>query len=235
VPYNDIEAIKAVAVNNGNVVAVLVEPVQGEGGINIPDQGYLAAIRQICDDNHWLMMLDEIQSGMARSGRMFAFQHEGITPDVLTIAKALGNGIPIGACLTGNKASEVFQPGNHGSTFGGNPFACRVAATVVNEMIDQNLAQNAVERGKQLSELLNDEFKDNSEIADIRHLGLLFGITLNKPCAELVGTALNNGLLINVTAGNVIRLLPPLIITEQQMEDLANRLIKSINEFLKEK
>lgn len=234
VPYNDVEAIKAVAENNRNVVAVLVEPVQGEGGINIPDHGYLTAIRQICDDNNWLMMLDEIQSGMARSGCMFAFQHEAITPDVLTIAKALGNGIPIGACLTGNKASEIFQPGNHGSTFGGNPFACRVASTVVNEMIEQNLTQNAAERGEQLIALLKNNLKDASNVTDIRHMGLLVGITLNQPCAELVGIALKNGLLINVTAGNVIRLLPPLIITEEQINQLAERLVTSINEFLKE-
>lgn len=234
VPYNDIDAIKAVAENNRNVVAVLVEPVQGEGGINIPDSGYLAAIRQICDDNNWLMMLDEIQSGMARSGRMFAFQHEGILPDVLTIAKALGNGIPIGACLTGNKASDIFQPGNHGSTFGGNPFACRVARTVVDEMIEQNLAQNAADRGEQFTTLLKEEYRENSEVTEIRHLGLLVGITMSQPCAGLVGIALNNGLLINVTAGNVIRLLPPLIITEQQIIELAERLITSINQFLKD-
>lgn len=230
-PYNDLEALKAIASNNRNVVAILVEPVQGEGGIVIPDRGYLKAIRELCDENNWLMMLDEIQSGMGRSGKMFAFQYEDIIPDVLSSAKALGNGIPIGACLTSGRAKDIFQPGNHGSTFGGNPFACYVAQSVVKVMNDEHIADNARQRGDQLHQLLVEKLSQNPHIVDIRHLGLLVGVTLDKPCAELVSIALENGLLINVTADNVIRLLPPLIISEAQVEQLAELLVKSITQF----
>ena len=233
-PYNDIDALSAIADNNRNVVAVLLEPVQGEGGINIPDAGYLSAIRQICDDNNWLMMLDEIQTGMARSGKMFAFQHEDILPDVLTLAKALGNGIPIGACLASGKANALFKPGNHGSTFGGNPFACFVGQSVVRSMSEQNLAANAAARGEQLVTYLKQQLADIDAVTDIRNLGLLVGLTLDRSCGELVKTALANRLLINVTANNVIRLLPPLIIDQQQTLELADRLIRSIKEFIQE-
>ena len=231
-PYNNIEALKVIAENNRNVVAVLVEPVQGEGGIVIPDKGYLSAIRKLCDDNNWLMMLDEIQTGMARSGKMFAFQHENILPDVMTLAKALGNGIPIGACLTQGKAKDIFQPGNHGSTFGGNPFASHVAYQVVKTLQDKDCAANAAARGQQLVDILRSHFDGNKAIVEIRNMGLLIGITLDRNCAELVGIALSNGLLINVTADSVIRLLPPLIINPAQTIELADRLIKSIEQFL---
>lgn len=230
-PYNDIDALRTIAENNPNVVAILLEPVQGEGGIIIPDEGYLAAIRTICNDHDWLMMLDEIQTGMARSGKMFAFQYENIKPDILTLAKALGNGIPIGACLASAKACDVFQPGNHGSTFGGNPFASHVASTVVRVMKEQNLSENAAARGAQLVEYLRQNLSENDAVLEIRHLGLLVGITLNTSCSEIVNIALKNRLLINVTADNVIRLLPPLIIDENQIIDLADRLINSIQEF----
>ncbi len=231
-PYNDIEALKVIAQNNRNVVAVLVEPVQGEGGIVIPDSDYLQAIRAICDEHNWLMMLDEIQTGMARSGKMFAFQHTGITPDVMTLAKALGNGIPIGACLAQGKASGVFQPGNHGSTFGGNPFACEVGYTVLQTMLQQNLADNARLRGEQLVGYLTQKLDGQSAIKDIRNLGLLVGITLDRDCSELAAIALDKQLLINITDGSVIRLLPPLTINEAQMTELADRLILSINQFI---
>lgn len=233
-PYNDIDALKAIAANNRNVVAVLVEPVQGEGGIVIPDSGYLAAIRELCDQNNWLMMLDEIQTGMARSGKMFAFQHENIIPDVMTLAKALGNGVPIGACLAQGKARDIFQPGNHGSTFGGNPFTSHVAFHVVQTMMDQHLAENAAARGEQLVSLLKAALSNEQAILDIRNLGLLVGITVDRNCAEIVNIALKHGLLINVTAENVVRLLPPLIIDEEQTRELAQRLIKSIQTFLQD-
>ena len=230
-PFNDIEALKAIAQNNRNVVAILVEPVQGEGGINIPDAGYLKAIRDLCDEHDWLMMLDEIQSGMARSGKLFAFQHEGITPDVMTLAKALGNGVPIGACLAAGKAVDLFQPGNHGSTFGGNPFVSFVAHAVLKTMLDENLADQAAARGEQLTRLLQQQLSDDDGIIEIRHLGLLVGISMNRPCGELVNIALQNRLLINVTADNVIRLLPPLTMTEAHIEELAKRLVLSIQQF----
>jgi acetylornithine aminotransferase len=233
-PYNDVDALKAIAENNRNVVAILVEPVQGEGGIVIPDRGYLSAIRELCDQNDWLMMLDEIQTGMARSGKMFAFQHEDITPDVMTLAKALGNGVPVGACLAHGKACDIFQAGNHGSTFGGNPFTSHVAFHVVKTMVDEHCAENAAARGEQLVSILKEGLSDVSAIQDIRNMGLLIGITFDRNCTEIVNIALQNGLLINVTAENVVRLLPPLIINEEQTLELAQRLIKSIDIFIQD-
>jgi acetylornithine aminotransferase len=230
-PYNDIEALKTIAQNNRNVVAILLEPVQGEGGINIPDAGYLSSIRQICDKYNWLMMLDEIQTGMARSGEMFAFQHEPVKPDVLTLAKALGNGIPVSTCLVSGNASNVFQPGNHGSTFGGNPFACHIAYTVAGIMRDQKLAQNARIRGQQLTNYLKHKLAQHPDIVEIRNLGLLVGIEMNKNCAEVVSMALEKRLLLNVTADRVIRLLPPLIMDQQQTLQLADRLLETIQQF----
>ncbi len=230
-PYNDIDAVQSIAANNRKVVAVLVEPVQGEAGIVIPDAGYLAALRQICDRRDWLLMLDEVQSGMGRSGKLFASQHEGIVPDVMTLAKALGNGIPIGACVCAGAASDVIQPGKHGSTFGGNPLASRAAYTVLDSMIKNDIADNAAARGAQLFELLQRGLADNPQVEEVRHLGLLLAVQLKQPCAPLVAMALERGLLINVTAGNVVRLLPPLIIDQQQTVELADRLLDCINTF----
>ncbi len=229
-PYNDIAAIEAIAAQNKDVVAIMLEPVQGEAGIIIPDHDYLAALRKICDQNQWLLMLDEIQTGMARSGKMFAFQHASILPDVMTLAKALGNGVPIGACLASGKASSVIQPGNHGSTFGGNPLACHSAHAVLSNMIEANIADNAAARGKQLYEKLQAGLADHPEVAEIRHLGLLLAIEMKHPCGELVVRALEQGLLINVTNSQVIRLLPPLIINSAQTDELAKRLIDIIND-----
>ncbi len=231
VPYNDIDAISAVAENNRNVVAILAEPVQGEAGIVIPDTGYLKALRQICDRNEWLLMLDEVQSGMGRSGKLFACQHEAVIPDVMTLAKALGNGVPIGACVCAGKAAEVIKPGNHGSTFGGNPLASRAAFTVLDYMIRNRIAENAEQRGQQLSGELQQGLASNSQVAEVRHLGLLVAVELKIPCPELVSLALEHGLLINVTATNVVRLLPPLIMNEAQTSELATRLVDCINTF----
>lgn len=231
VPYNDIDAISAVAENNRNVVAILVEPVQGEAGIVIPDAGYLKALRQICDRNDWLLMLDEVQSGMGRSGKLFACQHEAVIPDVMTLAKALGNGVPIGACVCAGKAAEVIKPGNHGSTFGGNPLASRAAFTVLDYMIKNRIADNAEQRGQQLFGELQQGLTGNSQVAEVRHLGLLLAVELKIPCPQLVSRALEHGLLINVTATNVVRLLPPLIMNEAQTSELATRLVDCINTF----
>ncbi len=231
VPYNDIEAISAVAENNRNVVAILVEPVQGEAGIVIPDAGYLKALRQICDRYDWLLMLDEVQSGMGRSGKLFACQHEAVIPDVMTLAKALGNGVPIGACVCAGKAAEVIKPGNHGSTFGGNPLASRAAFTVLDYMIKNRIADNAEQRGQQLFGELQQGLTGNSQVAEVRHLGLLLAVELKIPCPQLVSRALEHGLLINVTATNVVRLLPPLIMNEAQTSELATRLVDCINTF----
>jgi acetylornithine aminotransferase len=230
-PFNDVESIGAIAQNNKNVVAILVEPIQGEGGIIIPEPGYLKSLRQICDENNWLLMLDEIQTGIARSGKMFAFQHEKIIPDVMTLAKALGNGIPIGACVAHGKAADVFHPGNHGSTFGGNPFACRIGYTVLDAIEKNKIADNADKRGKQLLILLNQGLKNNNSVVEIRQLGMLIGIEMKQNCQALVAQALEDGLLINVTAESVVRLLPPLIMNSQQTIELADRLISCINTF----
>jgi acetylornithine aminotransferase len=230
-PFNDVGSIRAIAKNNKKVVAILVEPVLGEGGIIIPDSGYLNSLRQICDKNNWFLMLDEIQTGMARSGKLFAFQYEDIIPDVLTLAKALGNGIPIGACVARGKAAEVFHPGNHGSTFGGNPLACRVACTVLDAMVKNKYADNALQRGEQLVSLLKEGLAGNDSVLEVRHLGLLIGIEMKQNCQALVAFALEKGLLINVTAERVIRLLPPLTIDSLQTNELAELLIPCINTF----
>ncbi len=231
-PYNDVAAIDAIAGNNRKVAAVLVEPVQGEAGIVIPDAGYLAALRRICDDRGWLLMLDEIQCGMARSGKLFAFEHEGIRPDVMTLAKALGNGVPIGACLTAGPAAGLIRPGHHGSTFGGNPLACRAALVVLEAILDGDLAANAAARGGELRAQLEAAFGDDERVAEIRQLGLLIGVELRDPCGDIVRLALERGLLVNVTAQKVVRVLPPLILDAAQTAELGDRLIDSINAFM---
>lgn len=232
IPYNDIEAIKNAANNDANVVAILVEPVQGEGGINIPDADYLAELRKICDANEWLLMLDEIQTGMGRTGKMFAHQHSGITPDVMTLAKALGNGMPIGACLVSGKAADVLGPGSHGSTFGGNPLACSAAMAVLDVIEQEDLASRAAENGNLLGELLTENLADREGVREIRQFGLMIGIELDKPCGELVMQAAEAGLLINVTADRVIRLLPPLVCEADDIRQISERLLPIIIEFL---
>ncbi len=231
IPYGDIAAIKAAA-SNKNIVAVLVEPVQGEGGINIPPADYLSQIRTLCNQHNWLMMLDEIQTGMGRTGEMFAFQHTSITPDVMTLAKALGNGVPIGACLARGEAAKTLGPGSHGSTFGGNPLVCAVALTVINTIESQQLCQQAKKLSAHLIAGFTQALANIEGIKEIRALGLMIAIELDRPCAELVGLALEKGLLINVTADKVIRLLPPLIMDEQQADQLITELGTLVGEFL---
>lgn len=231
VPYNDIEAVKTVAKNTDNVVAILVEPVQGEGGINIPATDYLNGLREICDEQNWLLMLDEIQTGMGRSGKWFAFEHNNIKPDVMTLAKALGNGVPIGACLAAGKAANVLQPGNHGSTFGGNPLVSAAALAVIDTMQENNLVSRAAQLGTQLIEAFSARLANNEHVIDVRGLGLLIGIELDTPCTELVTAALDNGLLINVTANNVVRLLPPLVLSDAEAELLVDKLCTLIDDF----
>ena len=230
VPFNDIDAIRAVANNTKNVVAVLVEPIQGEGGINIPDAQYLNELRSICDEQDWLMMLDEIQTGMCRTGHWFAHQHNGIKPDVMTLAKSLGNGFPIGACLAGEKASTVFQPGNHGSTYGGNPLACHTASAVIDTMQQLDANKQAQHMGEYLLTSFEKELKDQAIVKQIRGKGMMIGIELNQPCAELVNQALTKGLLINVTAGNVVRLLPPLNFSQTEADQTVEIVCQLIND-----
>lgn len=219
-PYNDISAIKNIAKNNNNVVAILVEPIQGEGGINIPKQNYLNELREICDQHDWLLMLDEIQTGMGRTGKWFAFQHNNIQPDVMTLAKALGNGVPIGACLANEKAGNVFQPGNHGSTFGGNPLMCATASSVINTIESEKLIANAKQFGDYFLTRFKEKLEPLASVNEVRGKGLMIGIELNYDCAELVKRALEKHLLINVTASKVIRLLPPLIINQEQADTI---------------
>jgi len=231
-PYNDIEAIRTIASNKSDAVAVLVEPIQGEGGINIPDEDYLTEIRALCDEHGWLMMLDEIQTGMCRTGHWFAWQHSGAKPDVMTLAKSLGNGVPIGACLAGGAAAELMQPGSHGTTFGGNPLACRAGLAVMETLEKDGLADNARETGRHILDGLRQALGDTAGVRDIRGKGLMLGIELDRPCGELVGQALDQGLLINVTAERVIRLLPPLIITTRQADILIEQLSELVRSFL---
>lgn len=234
VPFNDIETVENVAKQNRNVVAVLVEPVQGEGGINIPDPDYLKKLRKICDQRGWLLMLDEIQSGMGRTGQWFAHQHAKIVPDVMTLAKALGNGMPIGACIARGKAADVLQPGTHGSTYGGNPLACAAALAVIDTMTKEKIPAKAAKTGKLLVKEFGKALAKQQGINEIRGQGMMIGIELDRPCGELVALAAESGLLINVTASSVIRLLPPLILTEAQAKQLVSQLSKLICEFLKD-
>ena len=234
VPYNDLQAIETVADNSNDVVAVLVEPIQGEGGINVPDPDYLLGMRRICDYHGWLLMLDEIQTGMGRTGEWFACQHTGILPDVITVAKALGNGVPIGACLARGTAAGLMHPGNHGTTFGGNPLATRAALAVLDAIEQERLVTHAAELGQQLLEGFREHLAGLPGVKEIRGLGLMIGIELNRPCSVLVGRALERGLLINVTAERVIRLLPPLVTTAHQGQMIVEKVSELVREFLAE-
>ena len=232
VPFDDLDAIRRVAENNHNVVAVLVELVQGEGGINICHSDYLRGLRDICDAHEWLLMLDEVQSGMGRTGAWFAFQHSGVKPDVMTLAKGLGNGLPIGACLTAGKAAPLFKPGNHGSTFGGNPLVCAAAVETLRIIEADGLMKNAVEMGDFIRAGFTKSLAGQAGVKEIRGEGLMIGIELNHPCGELVQQALDAGLLINVTADTVIRLLPPLIFTREHAQQVIDMLTPLIVAFL---
>jgi len=231
VPYNDINAIKQALEKDKNIVAVLVEPIQGEGGVNIPAADYLNQIRSLCDRHELLMMLDEIQTGIGRTGKFLAFQHNNIIPDVCTLAKALGNGVPIGACLARGKAAHLLTAGAHGSTFGGNPLACSAALAVLATMDEENLVELALQKGQAICAGFIEHLQGNKHIVDIRHKGLMIGIELDSPCAKLVKSALQQHLLINVTNETTIRLLPPLIIDKQQIKLLVETLSTLITEF----
>lgn len=234
VPYDDVEAVKQVATRKNNVVAILVEPVQGEGGINIPKDasGYLEALREICDANGWLLMLDEVQTGIGRTGTWFAFQHTNIKPDVMTLAKGLGSGVPIGACVARGAAAEVFTYGKHGSTFGGNPLATAAGLATLNIIEEEHLRENAEKIGDFIRESFLDALKNTQGVVTVRNAGLMVGIELDRPCGDLVKMALQEHLLINVTAEKVVRLLPPLIINETEAQDLVTRLSALIKTFL---
>lgn len=219
-PFGDLDALERIAANNPNVVAVLVEPIQGEGGIRPAPPGYLKSLRALCDQHHWLMMLDEIQTGNGRTGRFFAYQHDDIMPDVLCTAKGIGNGVPLGVCMAHNEAAAALQPGNHGSTFGGNPLCCAAALAVVDTIESDDLCGNAEQMGERLMTGLRTAIGGCARVKDIRGRGLMVGVELTHPCGDLVKTALDRKLLINVTDGSVIRLLPPLIITADEIDQI---------------
>lgn len=232
VPFDDLEAVAQVAANNQSVVAVLIEPIQGEGGINIAHIEYLQGLRRICDENGWLLMFDEVQCGIGRTGHWFACQHAGVMPDVMTLAKGLGSGVPIGACLAAGKAAGVFKPGNHGSTFGGNPLACAAALTTLAVVEEEGLLERAASLGETLRADFTAALQGQAGVVAVRGEGLMIGIELDRPCGELVVRALESGLLINVTADRVVRLLPALVFTDDDARELVSILAPLIREFL---
>ncbi|WP_419711928.1 aspartate aminotransferase family protein [Pseudomonas sp. NFX224] len=231
VPFGDLKALDNVQQAHGSrIVAILMEPIQGESGVQLAPPGYLKAVRELCNRRSWLMMLDEIQTGIGRTGQWFAFQHEGIVPDVMTLAKGLGNGVPIGACLARGKAAELFTPGSHGSTFGGNPLACRVGCTVLEIIEEQGLLENAQLQGERLLDRLRMELADNPNVLAIRGQGLMIGIELKQPIRDLsLIAARDHGLLINVTRGQIIRLLPPLTLDEREVGMIVRGVSRVVN------
>ncbi len=221
-PFGDLEAVRRIAANQQEVVAILVEPIQGEGGIVMPPDGYLEALRSICDDNAWLLMLDEVQSGSGRTGRLFAYQHTSILPDVVTVAKGIANGVPIGVCLARGEAANVFGPGNHGSTFGGNPLAAAAALATL-DALEDGLYARADELGQRIRDGLEQALAGCNQVVTIRGRGLMLGIELAAPAPDLVRQALDAGVLLNVTQDRVVRLLPPLILTDAEADELVER------------
>lgn len=230
-PYNDVETIQQMAANNPDIVAILLEPIQGEGGIRIPDDHYLPALRKICDEHGWLLMLDEVQSGNGRTGTFFAYQQANVLPDVVSTAKGLGNGFPIGACLARGIAAETFQPGNHGSTYGGNPLACATALATLSVIENEKLMARAKKLGDWFVSEFSQQLADCAGVDAVRGKGLLLGIELKKDCADLVKQAAAAGLLINVTSGNVIRLLPPLMMSDAEAKQVVDILVPLIKNF----
>ncbi len=219
-PFNDVESVRQIAANNKNVVAVFVEPVLGEGGIQIPSGDYLDSLREVCDANDWLLMLDEVQTGNGRTGKLFAFQHGNLLPDVITTAKGLGNGMPIGACIARGAAADVLVAGTHGSTFGGNFLACAAANAVLDELTEGGVIERAAELGERMVAAFRKRLAGNNRVREIRGKGLMLGVELNEPCPTLVADALEAGLLINVAVDNVVRLLPPLNMSDAEADQM---------------
>lgn len=232
VPFDDLPAIEQVAANNKNVVAVLFEPLQGEGGIHAAHDDFMRGLRRVCDAHGWLFMVDEVQCGIGRTGTWFAHQHAGIKPDVMTLAKGLGSGVPVGACLTAGAATGVFKPGNHGSTFGGNPLACTAALTTLAVIEEDKLLVRAAQLGERIRSRIGTSLAGNASVVEIRGSGLMIGIELDRPCAVLVAAALEAGILINVTADKVIRLLPPLVMSDAEADELVDTLVGVVKRFL---
>jgi acetylornithine aminotransferase len=232
VPYNDDAAIRHAADANRNIVAVLVEVLQGEGGIHVADPGYVRFLRQICDERNWLLMVDEVQSGLGRTGAWFGFQHADIAPDVITLAKGIASGVPLGACVAARRAAGVFKPGTHGSTFGGGPLACRAALATFDAIAEEGLLDRAARTGEAIRAGFRDALAGVAGVVEVRGMGLMIGIELDRPCGDLVKQALAAGLLINVTADRVIRLLPPLVFTDADARALVDGLAPLVRAFL---
>jgi len=235
VPLNDVQALKKATAGNPNVVAVFLEAIQGEGGVNPVDVDYLRALRKLCDEQDWLLMIDEVQCGMGRTGKWFAHQWAGILPDVMPLAKGLGSGVPIGAVVAGPKAAKIFAPGNHGSTFGGNPLAMRAGVETIRIMEEDGLLANAVKVGDHLKAALQRELGSQSGLKEIRGRGLMLGVELTIPCSELVGRAAEKGLLISVTADSVIRMVPSLVMTTAEADEVVSILVPLVKQLIKEK
>ena len=231
-PFNDIEAVRTIAAHRDDIVAIMVEPIQGEGGICVAEKAYLRELASLCEQHEWLLILDEIQTGNGRTGRLFAYMDMGIQPDILTTAKGLGNGMPISACLMHNRACDLFKPGNHGSTFGGNPLACATGLTVLEVIQRDKLCEKVARDGIVLREKLLQELGEHPNVRSIRGKGFMLGIELDRPANELKMIGLTHGILLNITAESVIRILPPLIISEKEIDQLVKKLVKSVNEFV---
>lgn len=230
-PFNDINAIKTIASNRNDIVAVMVEPIQGEGGIYPAEKNYLQALAELCDKNDWLFILDEIQTGNGRTGELYAFMHYGVQPDIFTTAKGLGNGMPIGACMMRNRAKDLFKPGNHGSTFGGNPLACATASTVLDVIENERLCEKVRKNAPYLRQKLIDALKDNTAVKEIRGLGYMIGIEIDRPATKMRDLGLENGILFTVSGDTTIRILPPLIMEKADIDELVARLSKTIHEY----
>ena len=233
VPLNDLDAVRTVAEHNKNVVAVFIEPIQGEGGINVSRLDYLRGLKEICDRKEWLFMSDEVQCGLGRTGKWFVYQHAGFLPDVVPLAKGLGSGVPVGACVVGGRAKGVFKPGNHGSTFGGNPLAMTAVVTTLDTIKQEGLLANAGRVGELIQSSLKNQIGNIA--SEVRGMGLMIGVELARPCGELVRQALDAGLVINVTAENVIRLLPPLVMSEAEGRMVVERLAPLVQRFLEKR
>jgi len=235
VPFNDLDAVRQVAEHNRNVAAVMVEPIQGEGGINVSRLDYLRGLKEICERQQWLFISDEVQCGLGRTGRWFVYQHAGLLPDVVPLAKGLGSGVPVGACVVGGRARGVLKPGNHGSTFGGNPLAMAAVVATLDAMKDEGLLANAERVGKLIRDGIGAALGRAGGLVEVRGMGLMIGVELERPCGELVRRALDAGLVINVTADNVVRLLPPLVMREAEGAEVVNRLVPLVQAFLQKR
>lgn len=230
-PFNDLEAIHTIAANRDDVVAVMLEPIQGEGGIYAAEEGYLLALAKLCEQQDWMLILDEVQTGNGRTGKLFSYMHYGIQPDIVTTAKGLGNGVPIGACLMSKRAKDLFKPGNHGSTFGGNPLTCATALTVLEVIERDKICEKVTKNSALLMDKLISNLGEHPCVKTIRGKGYMIGIELDRPANDMRQIGLTHGLLFNVTADTVVRLLPPLIINEEEIDELVKRLTATINQF----